>query len=266
MKRVLLLLVTVLLGATVVKTAVTLCPEQNQTDYLNSELTADCAEALTQLRFVVPPRLNITVPTRDPLLFTEVFTDDLDIACKNSCQGNFSRWLKKECQDPYTARSVDAMCAPTLNSTYQIGERCRYGFPDALDGRAAFWRVFSWCKFTDPDECIYRPNVPRSGEPNFTDTSPCLAFEGVIQKFGCCYNSLYNDTDFLKYVTASGLFNPTMMQQIINVAMSPIWDQCLIEVPPSCEILSTSAAGPVVGSSMLCAFVIAVAMALAMDV
>lgn len=123
--------------------AVTLCPQQNQTDYMNSELSGQCANALTRLRYRLLPQLDLTTPTRDPSEFIEVSSTDLDIACQNSCGGNYSAWLREDCQDPYTARCIDAMCASTFDTTDEIGPRCRYGFPDAFDGRAIFLRLFS---------------------------------------------------------------------------------------------------------------------------
>ena len=281
-QTILLLSVFALLGATVTRAAVTLCPEQNQTDYLNSELTADCAGALTRLRYVVPPQLNSSVPARDPSLFTDVSTDDLDIACQNSCQGNFSSWLREECQDPYTARSIDAMCAPTLHSTDEIGARCRFGFPDALDSRAIFLRIFTQCDFTNPEACFDDPNVEsksdtdstgdsQSGDPDSTASASdviCRAFDGVVETFGCCYNSLYNDTEFIKYISATGLLNATMMQMVTNLGMSPVWDQCMIEVPPPCEMLGVlpSGASPVVGMASALTFIAVAIAALAVFV
>ena len=107
---------------------------------LEENLSGQCAEALRRLRFRSPPPFNRTMPAEG----------DLNIACQESCSGAYSKWLQDVCADPLTARSVDAMCAPTVGTT-AVGSTCRYVFPDAFNVTGLILQVLAVCDFTQFD-------------------------------------------------------------------------------------------------------------------
>lgn len=117
------------------------CPQGNQTGFINSNLAEACGDALMRLQFMPSPRPNITVPTLNPADLVSVSAQDLNRACTASCAGAYSMWLRDGCQDPYTARAIDVMCLSTAESTVGIGSRCRFGFPDAIDTRRLFLQI-----------------------------------------------------------------------------------------------------------------------------
>lgn len=120
------------------------CTVQNKADFLQ-QLSRECTTGLTSLEM-----------RRSPQASQELFvpsTSMLDAVCHESCGGAYAEWLRVQCDDPYTARMVEAMCIFTAD-TASVGTRCRYAFPDAVDNlRGAFARVFS-CGVGESSVCL----------------------------------------------------------------------------------------------------------------
>lgn len=231
MKTILVLLCTVF--ALCIADHSELCSEQRQTEFIENSLSQECANGLANLRFRVPPLLNEDPAT--PFIFTPPSTDDLDAVCIDTCGGAYSRWLLETCEDPLTARSVEAMCIFTAGTT-NIGPRCRFTFPDALNGRLIFLRVFASCDFGMSGFC--------TNGPSNISVDICLALTEVVDSYGCCYQSLFNDTDFVGYLNHKELLSGPMTDMLLNLGRSPIWEHCSIDVPPKCEptrIIASSA-------------------------
>ena len=213
-----------------------LCSSERQAQFIEGSLTDECASVLQRLKYRFPPP-QPPPPTATssprPTLFVPS-TSDLDTACQESCSGAYSAWLRDTCEDPLTARSVDAMCVSTVE-TAQLGSRCRHAFPDAFNGRALFFGVFSLCDF-DPStgNC---GSGERSSSANLTKI--CPAFQNITDTLGCCYQSLYNDTSFVNYLEAEGTINETMAEILLHFGQSPLWARCEID-SPGCESLSSS--------------------------
>ena len=244
MKQVLVLILCVAYSAAQVQ----LCPQQSKANFLNT-LETDCTNALNRLEFVPPPPPNLTTTALPPLELTPISEADLDVACQPSCQGNYSTWLRTSCGDPYTARSIDAMCECTAETnTNDIGSRCRYAFPDAFDARLLFRQIFFNCNFSLPDACVDNINSDpdstntemtgdsQTGDPDSTpDFDVCGSFRALIDPLGSCYSSLYNNSEFLTFFSASGMLNETMAATTLVLGMSPVWDLCMIDVPEICD-------------------------------
>ena len=63
----------------------------------------------------------------------------------------------------------------------------------------------------------------------------------VTDTLGCCYQSLYNDTSFIYFFEAEGPINETVAMKLLLLGQSPLWNRCMIDVPNSCEALSSGA-------------------------
>ena len=193
-----------------------LCPQQNRTLFLNS-LSEQCRGALSRLEYRVAP-----LPL-SPVTFnlTNATTADLDTACQPSCAGAYASFLRDNCSDIYTARSVAAMCEP---STGQMGPRCRKVFPDAIrvDVDAIRGCNFTHIEQSDMSACPTKPNL-------------CAFMSTAIDILGCCYNSVINNTDFNHYLLGRGQISEYVVGRHAEVGMSPMWHYCQITVPPKCE-------------------------------
>lgn len=211
------------------------CSEHDKTDYVHDHLSLECATGLEHLHIHVPPSPNEVTATR----FTYIMpsADDLDTVCQESCNGAYSKWLRNTCGDVFTARGIEVMCAFTAGTT-NLGPRCRSAFPDAYNERSVFQKVFTLCNFDSSTSCIDRVD----GTVKCATSDVCLAFSTVTDSFGCCYQSLFNDTEFAGYLTREGLIDETTAETLRNFGLSPLWKQCGIEVPPKCEQLASAAA------------------------
>lgn len=218
-----------------------LCPEDDKAEFISTQLDSACAGALTRLQFIPPPPPNITAFTLPPFNLTEISDEDLDIACQSSCRGSYSTWLRTNCNDIYTARSIDAMCENTAGTSNVLGSRCRFGFPDGIDARLIFRNVFTRCNFSMPNACVAET---QTGDNSQRGDEICAAFRALSDIYGCCFNSLYNNSEFVNYLSGSTtrVLNDFMAEVTLNFGRSPVWDQCMIDVPEMCSASALSSA------------------------
>ena len=161
-------------------------------------------------------------------------------------------WLREVCNDPYTARSVDTTCALTAETANDVvGPRCRYAFPDALDADSVFLPLLRVCNFsmaTAPcgDE------VPEGSNAESVMDFICSGLSRITDTFSCCYNSLYNDTEFLVFLVQSGRIGEREVNSTLNFGMTPFWDTCGTNVPEMCSSAAFGAKA-VAALGLLCA-------------
>lgn len=129
------------------------------------------------------------------------------------------------------------MCEMTGETSDGIGPTCRYGFPDAFNTRSLFLELFTLCDFSDgEDDCANEigEDTANTGDSEGDDSTStadiCRVYSNVIDNLGCCYNSLYNDTEFIGFLSAQ-VMNQSLAQDLINLGQSTVWDQCMIDVP-----------------------------------
>ena len=223
-------------------TDIELCPREDRNEFI-STLKENCGGALTRLEFR-PPQLpshhSILLPPFKP---TEISDADLDIACQPSCGGSYSKWLREGCDDPYTARSIEVMCLRTPNTG--IGSRCRFAFPDVFDSRLLVIRLIVMCDFRMANVCATEAVAERTGSPTYKEKTSnfgvCATFREIIDIFGCCYNSVFNDTKLVRFFAGNGLLTSSMVEKDISIGVSHVWDECMIDVPAVCASALCSA-------------------------
>ena len=191
------------------------CSLKERVEYISKNLSPECTSSLSALqqdRHGGREEQTSFVPA----------TSDLDAVCQQSCGGLYSIWLQNECRDPYSSRMVEVMCVFTAGTT-NIGQRCRSAFPDAIDGlHNIFSEVLTCGLGSDPNSCSPR----------------CLtAMTTLISTLGCCYQSLYNNTDFTQYLLNIGFINMTHVTSLNYLAKASEWEVCNITRPPMCEFL-----------------------------
>lgn len=193
------------------------CSLQKRAQYISSTLSQECTSSLIALQYHVQPTGRAT-----PDLFVPA-TSDLDAVCQLSCGGIYSTWLRNDCEDPYSSRMVEAMCIFTSGTT-NIGKRCRSAFPDAFDDiRSVFSEVLT---------CGLGNSL------NFCPLQCRTAMNNLIGILGCCYQSLYNNTDFILHLLDIGLINATQVMSLEYLGKATEWDVCNVSVPPMCELIT----------------------------
>lgn len=189
------------------------CSSEKKEEYISNHLSKECGsglQLLTQPGKQASSSLFIPSPS------------DLDAVCQLSCAGLYSTWLRNECQDPHSSRMVEAMCIFTSGTT-KIGKRCRSAFPDASDNLQSI--------FSNALNCGIG-NSPTSCPPNCH-----RAMNFLIDRLGCCYQSLYNNTDFILHLMDAGLINETYFTALKYLNKAAEWDTCNVRVPPMCELI-----------------------------
>lgn len=217
------LLLSFLLLPSSVLSKVVICTQHDKAEFLQNQLTPECAAGLIALQMRLSPQGQPA-----PELFVPS-ASMLDTVCHGSCGGAYAEYLRGECDDPYAARMVEASCIFTAD-TASVGPRCRFAFPDAIDDlRGAFARVFS-CGL---------------GESQGSCPSGCKsAMNALIDNIGCCYPSLYNNTEFLIWMQDIGLINDTLVQSVQVLGKAPEWNLCVANIPPMCEMIRSEQSEP----------------------
>ncbi len=65
-----------------------------------------------------------------------------------------------------------------------------------------------------------------------------MAMNNLIGILGCCYQSLYNNTDFILHLFDIGLINQTEVMSLEYLGRVTEWDACNFDVPPMCELIT----------------------------
>lgn len=191
-----------------------LCSQEDKTDFMSRVLTTECINGLNSLEMTsLSPAPNSIV----------LSAPDFSTVCQASCGGVYSTWLKSTCGDPFASRAIEAMCLFT-GDTAQVGPRCRYAFPDAVeDIRNLFEDVFTCSLEAMASTC---PELCR------------VAMTNLIDRVGCCYQSLYNNTEYVHSLQDRGLINSTVAGAFTFLGRMHEWRLCDISVPPMCEEIS----------------------------
>lgn len=187
-----------------------LCSEQEKVQYIEASLNSECKSALARLKMHVQP---FPLPPFQP---PDISTENLETVCQASCAGAYADFLKDDCKDHYTAKSVHAMCELSSGT---LGSRCRYSFPDVM---GPFNKsILRGCGFSI-ETCQNDRSVV------------CPFLQSMADTFDCCYNSLYNNTDFMHYLVGIEVLNNHIAERILEAGNSAIWTQCSVIIPPVC--------------------------------
>ena len=193
------------------------CSEQNVTEYLTSTLTQECAESLESL--------EMRMLSMDPSDSFIPSSSDLDRACTAGCAGAYAGWLRGQCGDPFTARMLEGMCVFTAD-TATAGQRCRFAFPDAIENLRGEFEAIMACGIGMSDSsCLHACDA---------------AMNSLIDRIGCCYQSLYNNTEFLHWL----INDMSVVEAVEHLGRAPEWNLCVADLPPKCEMIERTVFSP----------------------
>lgn len=191
------------------------CSQKSVGKFMDNHLSSNCKSGLTNLQYPMLKTDDNFVPFYS--------SSDLDTVCQQNCGGKYSSWLVDSCDDRHTARMVEAMCVFT-HETAQVGPRCRYSFPDAVyDLKGYFMNVLTCGLGGSPGSC---PAKCRE------------SMNTLIDLLGCCYQSMYNNTEFIQYLENTGKINSTMAESLHFLNRVLEWEDCAISIPPMCEMIT----------------------------
>ena len=147
---------------------------------------------------------------------TPALIRDLDNVCIENCGGDFTDFLRSErCNDTLGALTLELACTLT-NGTADVGPYCRLAFGDI-------------------NQTIFTALV--ACDNSTTCESGCR--EALIQlksQIGCCYQNLYNNTEYLMQLLEVGLFNQFVVDRLMELSNpegNP-WDLCGVTSPMKC--------------------------------
>ena len=177
------------------------CPLETQISFsLTLPNARVCAPSIGAV--LTPLNVPLTSERRSALI------KDLDNVCINSCGGMFADFLASEnCNDTLGAVTLEVFCTPT-NGGAAIGPYCRFASGDL-------------------DQTIF--NAFLACDNGTTCASGCRnALIELKSQIGCCYQNLYNNTEYL-----TELMN-TQLLQLLNDPLGNPWDACNVNAPQEC--------------------------------
>lgn len=150
---------------------------------------------------------------------TSVLTNDLDIVCTTSCGGKLFTFLRADtCNETLGALILELSCTMT-NETADVGPYCRFALDD-IDPETIFVALYA-CDNLNGTVC----------EPGCRE-----ALTELKSQFGCCYQNLFNNTEYLMQLLAQDLITRQHFDgffELSNPQGNP-WDLCGVTAPMSC--------------------------------
>ena len=156
-------------------------------------------------------------PANDSIALTHALIN----VCTNDCGGTYTDYLENVCNDKLGADSIKIFCAPT-NSSAAVGNYCRHAVTDIL-GTSLFDALGVYCH-------------------NASILTPCVedcrdALLRLKAQVGCCYQNIYNNTDYYTELLYAGLVTPREFTAFfdLNIPAVNLWTLCNVEPPQKCD-------------------------------
>lgn len=195
------------------------CNTAAVTQYVQDNLDFNCAISLT-------PALNtsnsVSMSVRDEALST---------ICTETCAGKLADWLINNCNSKFNSTSLYYLCLQTGNRA-TVGRYCQYSIPPLFDADQEISTLFQAC-----------------GDVQLQCTDQCaLQLQNLANQLGCCYQSLYNNTDYLQEAAAIGELAPADVTALQIVGNQMLWSACSVTPPGKCT--TESFAFPMTGRNL----------------
>ena len=197
---------TVLVAYVTAQSTTGTCTAADQLAYVSQQLPASCG-------------INLGIVNSNTTADAQSVLDGaLDVACSENCGGELSNWLLNQCNDSAGAAGLFYWCLNT-DGTAGNNSRCRYATPPYFDAMASLGGAVP---------CFVA---------NATD-HPCpsgcaMALMGLAE-LGCCYQSLYNNTDYLQGILNAGSLTQPQFQALRGLSNPLLWAACQV-TPPAME-------------------------------
>lgn len=161
---------------------------------------------------------------------------DFDSACTTNCMGRYADWLENVCEDAYTGKVARIACLES-----ETASRCRTYFPD----------VANKILFIDTAQCA-GPLFTSGSCTGLTARSGCRAsLNTLIDTLGCCFLSLYNDTNAIASLKEKSFLTAQQSDILISFHMSEVLEECIDEdIPQVCSSSPFLLVDPVTSSEI----------------
>ena len=181
------------------------CNTAAVTQYVLGNLDSNCAASLTTALYA-----NVPVTIRDVAL---------DTICTESCAGKLADWLLNNCGSKFNSTSLYYLCLQT-GSSATVGRYCQYSIPPWFDADGEILTLFQTCEtVVQQQQC----------------TDQCaLQLQNFANQLGCCYQSLYNNTEFVQGAADIGELDPADVSELRIVGNLLLWSACSITPPDRC--------------------------------
>lgn len=142
--------------------------------------------------------------------FLEVLDAALNMLCTTECGEQVANWYYSQCDDHFFASRLYYACLdPGTTATVS---HCLY----ALQPLYNITLTISSCLNLEENSC----------------TSTCLKeLHSVKNKIGCCFNSIYNETESLSFLVEGGILDQSTASRLQNLGSA-----CSVTAPVACTV------------------------------
>ena len=177
------------------------CTANDQVAYVAQELPASCG-------------VNLGIVNSNSSLETNILDRALDVVCSDDCGGELSNWLLNECNDGAGAAGLYYWCLYT-DGTAGNFSRCRYATPPYFDAMTSLGGAAPCFAANATNPC-----------PDGCD----LALMGLAA-LGCCYQSLYNNTEYLQGILSAETLTQEQFGALQGLSNPLLWAACQVTPP-----------------------------------
>ena len=142
------------------------------------------------------------------------YNTSLRVFCSEDCGGAMVEFSTVNCRNLDFAARLRLLCLPR-----ETGEdRCSSIFPTLLDNREVLISNLSSC----------------SGFNTECPVGCANALMTVVSQFGCCYQSVYNNTDVINMFQQEGSLTAGERQVFQDISQSSLWEACNVTLTAPC--------------------------------
>lgn len=158
----------------------------------------------------------------------------LRTVCREDCGGNLADWFENYCRDTFSATNLYYACIQTRRA--QVGRYCIYSLPPVYDANQEIMAVMQACQgVVEQQRCL----------------DQCvMLLQNFTSQLGCCYQSIYNNLDFIQGAADNGVISRPVFNQLRALGNPMLWSVCGVRPPNQCTIESFGFPWPGRGGSM----------------
>ena len=175
--------------------------------YVMDNLDSNCDSSLG---IALDANVSVSMTIRDAALNT---------ICTESCAGKLADWLLNDCSSTFNSTSLYYLCLQT-GSSATVGRYCQYSIPPLFDAAGEILALFQTCATVIQQHLC---------------TDQCaMQLQNFANQLGCCYQSLYNNTEFLQEGAKIGEIAPADIRTLQIIGNQQLWSACSVTPPDKC--------------------------------
>ena len=182
------------------------CDTAAVNQYVVSNLDSNCTASLDIALYA-----SVSVTIRDVAL---------DTICTESCAGKLADWLLNDCDNTFNSTSLYYLCLQTASSA-TVGRYCQYSIPPLFNADGEILALFQACETVVQQQQLC--------------TDQCaIQLQNFANQLGCCYQSLYNNTEFVQGAADIGELAPADISKLQIIGNQLLWSACSVTLPDKC--------------------------------